>query len=146
MAQGVSSGNFSASEWLFLIPEARVPISQPLCNNFKNKGLTLGGRIKVNLNEKSTSAKERDGYGDRKKRKRKRREKKRKIVPGGCGKVPRAAIEVVPCSLPKTVLGYNPMLSIIHSQSCQRTGGCNTEQKYQSLKWGKERKNNIAVP
>lgn len=37
--------------------------------------------------------------------------------------------------------------AVTHSlQRCQRTQGCDMEQQYQSLKWGKERKANTTVP
>lgn len=113
--------------------------------------------FKVNLNAKSTPTKESDRVKEReeeemKKRKkngreRKGREKRKKSVPvERPGNAVRAAIAVAHRSWLWAVVGCNPVLSIIHSRSCHTTWGCNTEQQHQNLKWGKERKNNIAFP
>lgn len=79
MVQGVSSGKFSAAEWLFhILQEPGCPSLCPHVTISKTNDHPLGGRIKVNLNGKSASEKK-NCHRDRERKKRKRRGKKEKL-------------------------------------------------------------------
>lgn len=87
MVQGVSSGKFSAAEWLFHILQGPgCPSLRPHVTILKTNDHPLGGRIKVNLNGKLASAKKKKKIATETETERGRRgreEEKKKNCPWG---------------------------------------------------------------